>query len=283
MNSNTIQERQNDEALLKIQYAARSKFNSAERFNRFAWIACIISEFSMFLPSGWPVYILNGIPFVADFLAFIFSAITLNQVGWASRLRKYFDAYVLNIQLDQFSETELREIREETEKIYLRNSSDAAVQMASTGNDSPPGVRDWYTFSRFYDGIDAQFECQRQNTWWNSKMVKVRIIATSIFIFLVVGIFFFFLLNNNWLNVLLCSIGIIIKSCERVIENWKYLRISHKIDGAQEALEDHPIKEGVVRLQNLIDERRSVNVLEFGWLHNKLANKLSKVYNKLAS
>lgn len=229
------------------------------------------------------MYIINGIPCVADIFAFVFSLITSYQVNWASKLRKFFDSYVLDIQLNQFSETELREIREQTEKIYIRNPTYAATQMANTGKDSPSGVRNWYVFSKFYHGINAQFECQRQNTWWNSKMVTVRII-TTVFIFILVGsVFFFLLLNNSIINVLLCSAGILIKICERVIENWRYARVSRLIDGSQQTIEVHPTAEGIEQLQNLIDKRRSINVLELGWLYNRLANKLTKLYENIIS
>ena len=70
--------------------------------------------------------------------------------------------------------------------------------------------------------------------------------------------------------------------CERLIENWKYFRISRLIEGAQQAIEVHPTTEGVAKLQNLIDARRSINVLEFGYFHKKLANKLSKLYENIS-
>lgn len=88
--------------------------------------------------------------------------------------------------------------------------------------------------------------------------------------------------GNSILNILLCSAGILIKICERVIENWRYFRISRLIEGAQQAIEVHPTAEGVKKLQNLIDERRSINVLEFGYFHKKLANKLSKLYENIS-
>lgn len=283
MNSNIIQERQNDEDLLKVQFAARVSFNSAEKFNHFAWIACIVSAFSIFLPSGWPMCIINGIPFIADIFAFLFSIVTSWKVKQASTLRKYFDSYVLDIQLNQFSETELRKIREQTEKIYLKSPINATIQISNTGNDSPPGVRNWYTFSKFYDGLDAQFECQRQNTWWNSKMFTIRIIVSSFLLFVGGSIFFALLLSNDVLNNLLCSAGILIKIFERFIENCRYICISRQIDGSQQTVEVHPTKEGIEKLQSLIDARRSINVLELGWFHNKLANKLSKLYKKIVS
>ena len=114
-------------------------------------------------------------------------------------------------------------------------------------------------------------------------MVMIRTIATVVVLFVVGSIFIALSLSNNMLNILLCSAGILIKICERVIENWRYLCISRQIDGSQQTIEVHPTKEGIEKLQNLIDERRSINVLELGWFHNKLANKFSKLYEKLVS
>ena len=220
-----------------------------------------------------------------DILAFIFSAVVVNRVKWAYMLRKYFDSYVLNIKLDQFSETDLREIQERIENIYLKNPSEAAIQIANTGKDFPPGVRNWYEFSEFYDEINAQFECQRQNTWWDSKMVRLRIIVTIILLVLI-GIGFIFLLfqnNNSIWNILLCSVGILIKICERIIANWRYFRISRLIDGSQQTVEVHPTIEGIEKLQSLIDKRRSINVLGIELLHKKLANKLTNLYQNISS
>lgn len=114
-------------------------------------------------------------------------------------------------------------------------------------------------------------------------MVTVRIITTVFMLILVGSIFLFLLLNNSILNVLLCSAGILIKICERVIENWRYFRVSRLIDGSQQTIEVHPTAEGIEKLQNLIDKRRSINVLELGWLHSKLANKFSKLYENIVS
>ena len=50
-------------------------------------------------------------------------------------LRKYFDSYVLDIQVDQFSESELRKIREQTERIYENNLLDGTTQITNTGYD----------------------------------------------------------------------------------------------------------------------------------------------------
>lgn len=282
INSEIIQERQNEEAYLKIQYAARVCFNSAERYNHLAWIACLISAFSIFLPNSWSIYILTGIPFCADIVAAIFSFASSYRVRLASDLRKYFDSYVLNIGMNQFSETELRKLREQTERICLRNQNEVAVQIANTGKDTPPGVREWYVFSKFYDGIAAQFECQRQNTWWNSKMFQRRTGITIILLVILGSAFLVLAINNSVLNVILCSAGILLKFFERLVENCRYISVSRLIDGSLQTIEVHPTEEGIAQLQTFIDERRSINVLEFDQIHKRIARKLSEMYEKTA-
>ena len=43
INSNDIQERQNSEFALKVQYAAHMCFNSAEKYNHLTWIVGLIN------------------------------------------------------------------------------------------------------------------------------------------------------------------------------------------------------------------------------------------------
>ena len=121
-------------------------------------------------------------------------------------------------------------------------------------------------------GIIAQFECQRQNAWWNSKMLRKRLAAT-ICTFISIGIALLILINRTDIIItLLCFAGFICKIVERLIENSKYIYLSNLIDGAQQAVEAHPTQEGIEKLQTLIDKRRAINVLELNWLHKKNTN-----------
>ena len=48
INSQIISNRQNEDLLLKIQYASRSYFNSAEKINYVSWGLCIASAVMIF-------------------------------------------------------------------------------------------------------------------------------------------------------------------------------------------------------------------------------------------
>lgn len=226
MSSLEIQKRQNEMRFLKIQYAARVCFNAAEKYNHFAWFACIVSAFSIFLPNTWHTFILNGVPFVFDFVAAIFYALTRKNVCLGARLRKYFDANVIGINPGQFSKSEEQSVIEKAESVFSMHPYDGLIQTSNTGHDTPPGVKDWYEFSTPLNAVDAQFECQKQNIWWNKKMSRRKIPITLLAGICVIAAFGFsmHILNRSVLNTFLCSSGIVLKILERLYENIKYIQ-----------------------------------------------------------
>ena len=149
MNSNEIYSRQNQDKFLKIQYTARVHYNSAENFNKYTWLLCLISAFSIFIPRTWHEYILNGIPFAADLVAMICCLIACGKVKWGATFRKYFDAYVLDISTNQFSETEVREILEKSEKTFLKSPEIGRIQISNTGHDIPPVLKICMNFPNY--------------------------------------------------------------------------------------------------------------------------------------
>ena len=179
----------------------------------------------------------------------------------------------------------IRIISSFSEKIFLKSPEIGRIQISNTGHDSPPGVKDWYEFSELLDGIEAQFECQRQNIWWNKKMSKLRIFATVCLGVTVVSTFMLLIYatSNSMLSILLCCGGIIGKIIERLIENIQYFHVSELIIGSQRTVEVHPTKESIEQLQCFIDERRAINVLESNYFHQKIAAKLSDIYKRIAS
>lgn len=269
--------------MLKVQYAARHCYNLAEKQNYFVWLFCLISAFSIFLPDELPGHLSLAVPFSADIIAWILMALVNKNVQKAADLRRYFDACSIAIGADQYSESEKRRLAEIAGNIYSKNSEVAELQMRNTGNDNPPGVHDWYMFSKQYDGLEAKFECQRQNTWWDKELFSIKYAVTLIAFVIITAIFIILAVQNNFFETLLCSAGLLIKLAERVIDNRKYRISSIKIDGAQQTLEAHLTIEGVEQLQTLIDERRAINILGINLLHKICANRLTKKYDNISN
>lgn len=282
MNNHDITKRQNDPFMLKIQYAARYYYNLAEKQNYFVWLFCLISAFSIFLLDILPGY-LAVVPFTSDIIAWVLMVLVNKNVQKAADLRKYFDAHSIDINLDQYSETEKRQLAQIAEKCYSKNPKNAELQMSNTGNDTPPGVHDWYIFSKQYDDLEAKFECQRQNTWWDKELFPIRYTVTLVCGIIVIIAFIILAWKNGFIKTLLCSAGLLIKLIERICDNRKYRVLSIKIDGSLQTLEAQPTIEGIKQLQALIDKRRAVNILGINFLHKTWANKLTKKYNNISN
>lgn len=283
MDSISITKRQNKLCMLKVQYAARVCYNNAEKLNYIVWLFCLVSAFSVFLPESLPYHLSFVVPFVADIAAWVLMNIVNRNVVKAAELRKYFDAYSIDIAINEFSEAEKRKLIELAEDKYSKNLKQAELQIKNTGSDYPPGVYDWYKFSTKYEGLKAKFECQCQNTWWDKKQFPLKYAVKAIAFIMVAILFVALMIYNSFVKILFCSAGLLIKLAERMIDGFRYWRISIEIDGAQKTLEAHLTPEGIKELQVLIDKRRAVNILGINLLHKKSANKLTKRYDDITN
>lgn len=282
INSNVINNRQNYDQNLKIQFAARKYFNGAEKINYLSWALCLLSVFMIFIPDGTNELISIGLPVLLDIAAFFVMLIFNNRLKNAAELRNYFDYQVLMIKEGSYTKTNIQKIKELALSIYQKNQSEAAISIRNTGRDNPPGVRNWYEFKNSVDGINAQFECQRQNIWWNKKMIKNRRVCLAIFFvaLLTASVLLFFLFEIDALKIFACLAGIILKTIERFIEYKKYYDTSIKIEAIQEHIETHLTQDGIEDLQKLINERRSIHVLEINFIHKKKAKQYSTSYEE---
>lgn len=286
MKGNDIGKKQNEERMLRYQCASRIYYNRAEKLNYLAWICCIITWLAIFLPASFAqnVIVISAI-FILNIMAFIFHGLMAANVSWASKFRKYFDAYVLGIDIDQFTSSDVQALEENSIKVLKHSAGKSKKQITNTGRDNYPGVRNWYDVSSNLSMLDAVFECQRQNGWWNKKGMKKRFIysAIALLIFVALAIILATRTKVKIPVLVLSSSGLIIRLFERLIANWRYYRRSNEIDGALNVLSDSRSYEQVKYLQSLIDDRRAMLVFEVNCIHKKHAKEYSELYQKIAA
>lgn len=286
MNNEKITNRQNEELMLRFQFAARKYYNTAETLDIWIWVVCFIAWLTILLPSGgvWDTVALC-ISTIMDIAAFILFWQLSEHVKRASSLRAYFDAYVLNIALDRYSQTELRQLEEWALDAEEQFPSEYAVQVAHTGHDTPPGVRDWYEFSLPCSGLLAIFTCQKQNCWWTEKVAHPGQIVSTIITTCSLGLFILVAYaawpeKSIW-QIALSAVAIILKVVERISSKFKYRHMSYQLTGASKALESNVTEAGILNFQKLIDERRAIPVVESNLVHKLRAKVLSERYLKL--
>lgn len=279
-----IQNRQNEDLLLKCQYVARYYYNKAELSNLLSWIAVLISTLCVFLQNT-DNYFFLAIPLVADVFAFCFSCQMNVSVDKGAKLRQYFDAYVLDLEYSTYTDFQKSAIKEIITKVTNTHKENCQIQIRNTGHDNPPGVRDWYEFNRKFSDEDVLHECQSQNCWWDKKMCRLRMyVYIIIFILSIIALVIF---KNNVSNkcfwkIILCSAGIIIRILERFVANLKYYQLSLKIDGALEATSTSKNVASVLFIQEKLNTRRQMPVLGMNSIHKRFAAKLSMLYKQIS-
>lgn len=279
-----IQNRQNEDLLLKCQYVARYYYNKAELSNLLSWIAVLISTLCVFLPDT-DNYFFLAIPLIADAFAFFFSCQMNTSVDKGAKLRQYFDAYVLNLEYSTYTDFQKSAIKEIIAKVTNTHKEDCQVQIRNTGHDNPPGVRDWYEFNCDFSDEDVLYECQTQNCWWDKKMCSLRMyMYIIIFILSIIALIIFksSVSNKFFWKIMICSTGIIIRIMERLIANFKYYQLSLKIDGALEATSMSKNIDSTISIQEKLNTRRQMPVLGINSIHKRFAAKLSMFYGQIS-
>lgn len=276
----TIQERQNEEMMLKTQYVARAKYNSAEKQGTFAWVMCIASAVTIFIPSTFPDAFQIMAPILCDVLALIASIRQNSLVKTAANYREYFDARVFGIN-DSQNKTYENDIKE----YCMDHAEECDIQTNNTGLDTPPGVRNWYDLSEVKPDDNAVFECQKQNAWWEERLSKKRVALLVSFIIIaavVLVVLWPMIKDANGITRVIFSSAIIIKTIERLNAEYEYEVISHKIEGAIGNMSVGLSEENILDLQKWINEKRHCNVVGMNILHKKLARSLSETYQTIS-
>ena len=100
---------------------------------------------------------------------------------------------------DSYTDICKQKLREIALTAYNKHKKEADIHIHNTGRDKPPGVRNWYEFKNTVADLQAQFECQKQNVWWNKKIVKNRMIILPIILFIIIS---FLLLCLSYSNLM---------------------------------------------------------------------------------
>ena len=279
----TICCRQNNEDMLRCQFASRYYYNTAEKLISAAFIISFFSALCVFIPYDQKILLL--LPIFLDTLALLLYKKMGMSVSSAAMLRNHFDDIVLRFDNKQKSPEKIREMEALIIKAASKQKNKYQEQISHTGRDNPPGVKDWYEFSRQYTDSDVIFECQKQNQWWNKEMYKRRRVLYPLFMSLILLIAFliYHFLSVSVLEICICFGSAVITFSDRINEHMHYLRLSMKIDNYCEALSSHRDKKQTRKLQDLIESRRELRVVEFNHIHKRNSKDLSEQYEQISS
>lgn len=268
--------------MLMYQFTARYNFNRAERTNSIIWLISVITVLFSFFPKLEDYVWMKGILLVADITVLILCYVCNHSVIIAASLRAKFDDYVLGINDLKFEESKRIKLNEVVNNTIKKHNSSAKIQMSNTGNDTPPGVKDWYEFPEGFSEQSPILFCQRQNMWWTKKMMIAKSILFVIeLLFMIALIIFVTMLSNASVpEKIICLLGFVIKVIDRVIAVIKYIVGGLKICGILEAQEISFNNNIIIITQEKINNLRAIPILGKNKLHQKMANQLSKCFKE---
>lgn len=273
-----IKTRQNEDSSLNAQYAARYYFNRAEVFNFLAWLFCLLSLFSVLIPQTTPGFIVYGIPLIVDVLAAIMVLLFNKCVTLGAQIRTAFDEYIFGFS-DKLNISQT--LKEYILKAIEKHPAQVEIQKKNTGKDTPPGVRDWYNTNSKRKDVDAIFSCQKENVWWEKKLVLQKILCYVFTIIFCIALFLILkAMGHISILQIVFSSALLLRMIERIYENIKSFRIGNKIDGQIELLETQKSKEQLLQLQSTINEKRNLKIVGINFIHKVFANRLSERYEK---
>lgn len=274
-----IQRRQNSDAMLDCQYAARVYFNRAEYVGYCAFIVSVFSALCTFLPDTFSaIYIV--IPILIDLIACAIQFYSTSIQKKAALLRNYFDAVVLGIRESNYTLEDVRYIREIVIHTINKDPESHQTQIRNTGVDSPPGVRNWYNLSFDENNTNAVFECQKQNYRWTDKLARKRLLIScgaivAIIIICISSVCLFHLSPTKWIP---CFFALIWNQLSNGINAYRHYRIMHEICTIVKMpdIENSPLQ--IEHLQNKIEKLREIPILEINAIHNRYNKKWEDLY-----
>ncbi len=273
-----IMNKQNELDMLKCQFASRKLFNRAEIENYCSTLLSIASILCVFFPNQLII------PLILDVFILYFSIKAKNHVNIAAQIRNYFDHVILGLNSSRYSDHEIREIYGKVEDLITKNQKECNIQTQNTGRDNPPGVKNWYEFSRQFEGNEVILECQRQNCWWNNRLYEIRLATIFVFSIVIASIIYIAvnILGISTFQTLICITGSVLKTSEQFIENIRYYRLSTEINNK---LSMPQLSQNIIQLehlQELICRRRTINVLEINQVHKMLCRHWSEQYERIS-
>jgi len=285
-NQEEIIKEENEQAALECQYAARYYFNTAEKYFTGVLLFSIISLVTAFVPSANNATLnstLQILSIISDVVVMLLTLVMHKAVNKAATLRNHFDRVVFDLRDNNSSEDMHRIMCEWIYTATHKKPEFSELQMQNTGSATPPGVRDWYEFSKTFPDSEAVHECQRQNVWWDKKQSKGRLMVLIILMIIAIALLIIYAYNGaSIIKFLVCVISILVSFFDPIKNCCDYIAQSYILDGASIITDYDGNQQQITRVQELIENRREIPVLGINRIHARSSKQLSEQYEKIS-
>jgi len=267
-----IFKRQNNEDILDLLYSQKVSYDKAEIYNRIGWgmtaMLMILTVGKLFIPSWEQPF--NMIELIIAVGVFVVDYKTKILINWGAETKGLIDSILFDFPIQN-----KEKLIEYAIKIKNKNKDDYELKTTHRGDDNIRGVRDWYTEYSSNNHYKVILNCQKENVWWNEKLVNYYkkiigiFIGISILLALVFISYFAIKIDFAW-GLMILGSTILIRSIEQIMTIRTYVKAMEHAQAKVELIEadsNNLNMESLQSLQKNIDENRKSGFLVPSWVH----------------
>ena len=263
-----INEKQNQDKMLELQFYSRKLYNRAN-------ILFLVKIIVLIINAILAVININAILVVIlSTASAILHCLEKICIKNAASAREIFDAILFGFDIPK----EYEKIRENAYKICSKHDKEFKKQKSNTGEDKPAGVKNWYTENSGKTRNEIIFNCQVENTKWDEEITKIN----SIIFWSIISILFLIYIILRYKDSVIDFILGIILSFELVIqiisiflEYRKYNKNLIERKKKKKKMKSKRItRKELISLQELIKERRNLKLVPFNSIHKYITIKM---------
>lgn len=250
-----IYDKQNEEEMLKIQFAAKYYYSLAATLSLHAFFLTLISEI-LNIVAGDNIYLLI-IYIIVCVLVELFIMMSGKYRIKAAKIRNIFDDKLFDFNKHEYSQ----EIKRYVKKTCINHKKQAQLLMNNTGKDNPPGVKDWYCRRKACNKNEMIFLCQQENLMFDKEMYKYFVIMSIILIGLyAVSLIISYMYIGFSISMIVSIIPIthyISNKCKGFI---KIRDLHMKLEGTMEVTKNNIETCNLITIQDNIEKRRTLDI-----------------------
>lgn len=269
-----INQKQNEDEMLQLQYYARKLYDTANILFLIKMIVLLINVILAMIDINIVVIVI---------LSLIYLVLENKEsycIKNAACAREIFDAILFDFNIPK----EYTKIKENAKKICTLHSAEFEIQKNNTGVDKPAGVKNWYTKNNGVTKNEIIFNCQVENTRWDEKITKINsIIFWSI---IVISFILYIIVRHkdsigDFVLGSLLAFEMIEQIIRIAIEYKKYNKNLIERNFEIQRMQTKKIKKDeLISLQELIKERRNLKLVPFNSIHKFITIKMHDLFNK---
>ena len=266
--------RQNDEDILELLFAQRISYNRAEKLNTIGWCLTLI----LLLLEGckkWIPIVENNLLVINAVLAVIIFLVdfkTSDMIKKGSQIKNLIDCTLFGFPVEKDTE----KLVDYSISLKLKYPKRYKEQINHSGDSTIKGVKDWYTRYNSENHNYVILNCQKENIWWNKKLVAFYKRILIAIVLGVIAILFISVGSGNITINLICVTVILVSTVlfrciSALAQINNYSQAMSKAHGKVEIIDNNTRDLNVGDLQSLQKEIESVRSSGFlipNWIHS---------------